>query len=197
MLKKEEEKSQVSQTQLMDASILFAHVPWAIWLHTFHVEYILIILHAIYFIGKLGVGHLSVWCTTSPAPANHYWQNSDQKLKINGTLQNKILDSSTRFISHSICAAAECCMLDKTFFHLPVLSATCWAKHVLRNVFCPTGNMIWNINWFCRMPVHTCVAECVWNGGYICHWGHLFWGCTFNGVYVPCIYPHARQSYCG
>ena len=26
----------------------------------------------------------------------------------------------------------------------------------------------------CRMPVHTCVAECVWNGGYACHWGHPF-----------------------
>ena len=24
------------------------------------------------------------------------------------------------------------------------------------------------------MPVHTCVAECARNGGYICHWGHPF-----------------------
>ena len=22
-------------------------------------------------------------------------------------------------------------------------------------------------NWFCRMLLHTCVAECVWNGGYM------------------------------
>ena len=37
------------------------------------------------------------------------------------------------------------------------------------------------------MPVHTCVAKCAWNGGYICHWGASFsWGCTFGGVYVPC-----------
>ena len=27
---------------------------------------------------------------------------------------------------------------------------------------------------FCLMPVHTCVAECVWNVGYICHWGTSF-----------------------
>ena len=42
------------------------------------------------------------------------------------------------------------------------------------------------------MPVRTCVAECAWNGGYICHWGHpffffFFWGCTFGRVYTPCI----------
>ena len=24
------------------------------------------------------------------------------------------------------------------------------------------------------MPVHTCVTECAWIGGYICHWGHPF-----------------------
>ena len=24
------------------------------------------------------------------------------------------------------------------------------------------------------MPIHTCVAECARNGGYICHWGHPF-----------------------
>ena len=32
-------------------------------------------------------------------------------------------------------------------------------------------------------------------GGYICHWGHPFWECTFGGVYLPCIYWHARWSY--
>ena len=41
------------------------------------------------------------------------------------------------------------------------------------------------------MPVHTCVAECAWNGWYIWHWGHsffcLFWGCTCGGVYMPSI----------
>ena len=26
-------------------------------------------------------------------------------------------------------------------------------------------------------------------------WGILFWGCTFGGVYIPCIYSHARCSY--
>ena len=26
---------------------------------------------------------------------------------------------------------------------------------------CPVSNK----NWFCRMPVHTCVTECVWNEG--------------------------------
>ena len=30
----------------------------------------------------------------------------------------------------------------------------------------------------------------------ICHWGHPFFGgCTFGGVYIPCIYSHARWSY--
>ena len=52
-----------------------------------------------------------------------------------------------------------------------------------------------NKNWFCRVPVHTYVAECAWNGGCICHWGHPFWGCTFGGVYIPCIYSHTRWSY--
>ena len=28
----------------------------------------------------------------------------------------------------------------------------------------------WRKNWFCRMPVHTCVAEYAWNGGDICRW---------------------------
>ena len=46
------------------------------------------------------------------------------------------------------------------------------------------------------MPVRTFVAECAWNGGYISHWGILFWGRTFDGVYVPCIYSHPRWSYC-
>ena len=52
-----------------------------------------------------------------------------------------------------------------------------------------------NINWFCLMPVHTCVAECVCNvekgeGGHpflFCLWGY-----TSGGVYVPCIYTHTR-----
>ena len=48
-------------------------------------------------------------------------------------------------------------------------------------------------NWFCFMPVHTCVAECAWNVGYIYHWGaSFFWGCTSDWGYVPCIYTHAR-----
>ena len=28
--------------------------------------------------------------------------------------------------------------------------------------------------WFCLIPVHTCVVECAWNVGYICHWGASF-----------------------
>ena len=30
-------------------------------------------------------------------------------------------------------------------------------------------------NGFCRMPLHTCVAECVWNGRYICQGGGGGW----------------------
>lgn len=38
-----------------------------------------------------------------------------------------------------------------------------------------------NIGYARRMP-HTCVAECTWNGGYMCHWGTFFsWGCDLCG----------------
>ena len=30
---------------------------------------------------------------------------------------------------------------------------------------------------------------------YSVHADILFWGCTFGGVYIPCIYSHARWSY--
>ena len=53
--------------------------------------------------------------------------------------------------------------------------------------------LVLNKNWFCLMPVHTCVANCAWNVGYICYWGASFlWGCSSGGVYIPCIYTHAR-----
>ena len=54
------------------------------------------------------------------------------------------------------------------------------------------------------MPVHTCVAEYAWNVAYNYKplgafkktekiVGILFFvGCTSGGVYVPCIYTHAR-----
>ena len=45
------------------------------------------------------------------------------------------------------------------------------------------------------MPVHTCVIECVWNGGKYATGGILFWRCTFGGVFIACIYLHARWSY--
>ena len=43
------------------------------------------------------------------------------------------------------------------------------------------------------MPVHTGVAECAWQEGiYTPLGGIILWGCTSGGVYVPCIYWHAR-----
>ena len=47
----------------------------------------------------------------------------------------------------------------------------CWAIFEIWGL-CPVSNK----NWFCRMPVHTFVSECAWNGGCICHWGHPFRG---------------------
>ena len=51
------------------------------------------------------------------------------------------------------------------------------------------------------MPVHTFVALCALNGGvYYATWDILFFffnGCTFGGVYIPCIYSHARWNYRG
>ena len=37
-----------------------------------------------------------------------------------------------------------------------------------------TNCPVLNNSWYRRMPVHTCVGECAWNGGYIWHWGHPF-----------------------
>ena len=51
-------------------------------------------------------------------------------------------------------------------------------------------------SWFRCMPVHICVTECVWNRGYICHWGNPLWRCTFVGGYVPFHLLNARWSYC-
>ena len=50
------------------------------------------------------------------------------------------------------------------------------------------------------MPVRTCVAECAWNGGYICHWGHPFFFFFFEDVplveFIHLVfYSHARWSY--
>ena len=64
---------------------------------------------------------------------------------------------------------------------------TCWAFFEILGL-CPVSNE----NWFCRMSVHTCAAECAWNGGFICHWGHLFlrvyfWCCLYT------LYLLARQ----
>ena len=46
----------------------------------------------------------------------------------------------------------------------------CWASFSIKGL-CP----VLNKNWFCCRPMqHTHVAECVWNGGYICHQGTSF-----------------------
>ena len=51
-----------------------------------------------------------------------------------------------------------------------------------------------NKNGFCLMPVHTCVAECASNVGYICHWEGAGTGGGGGGSFfvdvplVECIY---------
>ena len=48
--------------------------------------------------------------------------------------------------------------------HLCVCVCACWSM----------GCLVLNKNWFCLMPVLTCVTECAWNVGCICHWGSSF-----------------------
>ena len=46
------------------------------------------------------------------------------------------------------------------------------------------------------MPVHTVsLSVSEMEGTYYTTGGILLWGCTFGGVYVLCIYLHARRSY--
>ena len=45
----------------------------------------------------------------------------------------------------------------------------CWASFEIKGL-CP----VLNRNWVCLVPVHTCVAECAWNVGYICQCGASF-----------------------
>ena len=51
------------------------------------------------------------------------------------------------------------------------------------------------LNTSAHILVHTCVTERAWKVGYIYATGGegtVVWGCTSDGVYVPCIYMHAR-----
>ena len=69
--------------------------------------------------------------------------------------------------------------------------SACWASFEIKGL-CP----VMNKNWFCRMPVHTRVAERAWNGGCICPWGHPSLTMYFCwSLYTLCIYSHARWSY--
>ena len=66
-----------------------------------------------------------------------------------------------------------------------LVSLRSWTNSMIRQEVAKLIPNYYILEWFCLMPVHTCVAECTWNVGL---WGaSCFGGCTCGGVYVPCI----------
>ena len=79
------------------------------------------------------------------------------------------------------------------------LRLTCKSVYVcvhMYSQFQDQRTLILNRNWFFCMHV-LCRWVCAWNGGHSMPLEGIpfSWGCTFSGVYVPCISSHARWSY--
>ena len=119
----------------------------------------------------------------------------------NGCTEQSRKDSvrkSKQLLGNNSAARPSIQLWEPSSTSLLFISPGLWQVHASISVFtCSTTFQIkglcpiLNNNWFCHICLYTPASPSVPEGIYVTE-GTLFWGCTSCGVYVPCIYSHAR-----